>query len=97
MSGLASARCLNHEAREAASRCPSCANYFCRECVVIFEDRVTCAACLKALSGQVRNPSQSGLGVSGVAFAIAGLLSTWFVFYAAAWIILQFRERVPAP
>lgn len=95
MTGLAAARCLNHEAREAVSRCPSCGNYFCRECVTIFEDRVACASCLKVASDQKPATPQSGLGISGMLLALAGLLSAWFVFYAAAWIILEFRERVP--
>lgn len=95
MSGLAAARCLNHEAREAVSQCPSCKNYFCRECVTIFEDRITCARCLKALSEQNPNAQHNGFGVSGVALALAGFLSAWFVFYAAAWIVLEFRDRVP--
>jgi hypothetical protein len=97
MGRLAAARCLNHEAREAVSRCPSCGNYFCRECVTIFEDRVICAACLTAVSGQHRETPKGGLGALGAVLGIGGLLSAWFVFYAAAWIILQFRERVPAP
>jgi hypothetical protein len=97
MSGLAAARCLNHEAREAVSRCPSCGNYFCRECVTIFENRVICAACVRLVSGNEREAPSHDLGVSGAALIVAGLLSTWFVFYAAAWVILQFRERVPAP
>lgn len=97
MNGLAAARCLNHEAREAVSRCPSCGNYFCRECVTIFEDRMMCAACVKSISGRPREALKHGVGVSGVTLAVAGLLSAWFVFYAAAWIILQFRERVSVP
>lgn len=97
MSGLAAARCLNHEAREAVSRCKSCGKYFCRECVTIFEGRMMCAACVRSVSGQQRDATRTGLGVSGAALAVAGLFSTWFVFYAAAWMILQFRERVSVP
>lgn len=90
-------RCLNHEAREAVSRCPSCRNYFCRECISIFEDRVICAACLKTVSGREHDLPARGFGAFGIALTIGGLLSAWFVFYAAAWMILQLRERVPAP
>ena len=97
MSGLASARCLNHEAREAVSRCPSCRNYFCRECISIFEGRVICATCLKAVAARAPDAPVRGVGAAGVVLAVGGLLSAWFLFYAAAWMILQFRERVPAP
>ncbi|HEX4809945.1 MAG TPA: hypothetical protein VH325_13490 [Bryobacteraceae bacterium] len=97
MSALSAARCLNHEAREAVSRCPSCQNYFCRECIAIFDNRVTCAACLKKISKEERVTPKTGLGAAGITLAVAGLLSTWFAFYAASWMILQFREQVPAP
>lgn len=79
------------------SRCPSCQNYFCRECIAIFENRVICAACLKTVSKEDRGTINRGLGAPGITLAVAGLLSAWFVFYAASWMILQFREQVPAP
>ena len=39
-------RCWNHEAREAACRCPACGRSYCRECVSEHEGRLLCAACL---------------------------------------------------
>lgn len=42
-------RCLNHESREAAARCPECRQYYCRECVTEHDDRVICTSCLKKL------------------------------------------------
>ena len=44
---LAARRCLVHPDREAAVRCPSCHQYYCRECVVEHESRFLCAACLQ--------------------------------------------------
>jgi len=44
---LAARRCLVHPDREAAARCPSCHQYYCRECVVEHESRFLCAACLQ--------------------------------------------------
>jgi hypothetical protein len=44
---LAARRCLVHPEREAAARCPSCHQYYCRECVVEHESRFLCAACLQ--------------------------------------------------
>src|SRR5258708_26363061 len=42
-------RCFYHEFREAASRCPICSRYFCRECVTEHDNRVLCVECLKAI------------------------------------------------
>ena len=44
---LAARRCLVHPDREAAARCPSCRQYYCRECVVEHDARFLCAACLQ--------------------------------------------------
>lgn len=44
---LATRRCLVHPDREAAARCPSCHQYYCRECVVEHESQFLCAACLQ--------------------------------------------------
>jgi hypothetical protein len=44
---LAARRCLVHPDREAAARCPSCHQYYCRECVVEHDALFLCAACLQ--------------------------------------------------
>jgi hypothetical protein len=43
-------RCLNHPQREASARCPSCRQYYCRECITEHDDRVLCASCLAKLT-----------------------------------------------
>jgi hypothetical protein len=95
MSALAAKRCLNHDLREAVSRCPSCLNFFCRECVVVFEDRLICAACLTAVSKNEPRPVASGIGIMGISLALFGFLSTWFLFYVVSWLFLQLREHAP--
>jgi hypothetical protein len=95
MSSLAAQRCLNHETREAASRCPQCRKYFCRECVVPFEDRMLCSACLA--QNMVAIPQTRGtFSLGGLLLAAAGFLLVWFIFYLAGWTVLQWRERAPA-
>jgi len=75
-------RCLHHEFREAASRCPICLRYFCRECVTEHEDRVLCAECLKKLvAGETVRASGFRRLLGGV-LPWAGLLVAWLFFYA---------------
>jgi hypothetical protein len=95
MPGLASERCFHHQAREAASRCPGCRHFFCRECVVPFDGRLLCAACIaeaneSPLTSQKRS-SRSGQMLLGM----AALIFIWMVFYCLGWIILQYRETQP--
>lgn len=94
MPTLALERCLNHPSREAVCRCLSCHNFFCRECVVLFESRLLCAPCLAAESAP-RQPqlSRRRFGVAAPALALLGLLIAWLLFYLAGWTILQFREH----
>jgi hypothetical protein len=95
MASLAAARCLNHSAREAVCRCPACRRFFCGECVVLFESRLLCAACIAAQTQPQAAKAASGLGLWGYLLATGGLLIPWFFFYFIGWFLLQFRERVP--
>jgi len=81
MRDLSFQRCFNHAGREAVARCPSCAQYYCRECITEHEDRVLCAACLKKL---VRVPFTKRSGYVRfirVGQCLVGLLLAWFFFY----------------
>ena len=93
MASLARQRCLNHEAREAVCRCPSCRNFFCRECAVLFESRLLCATCLAAQAKEDTAFANRPTGVAIVAWAMLACLFAWLFFYFAGWTILQFRER----
>jgi len=95
MPGLALKRCLNHESREAVCRCPSCRNFFCRECVVLFEARLLCAACLTEKSGESVANHSTRFGAGAIALAALGLITTWLIFYVAGWAILEMREHAP--
>lgn len=81
-------RCFHHEFREAASRCPICQRYFCRECVTEHEDRVLCAECLKKIIAR-ETPGSSGIGrVLRGLLPVAGLLMAWLFFYALGRTLL---------
>lgn len=82
MTALVHQRCQNHPAREAVSRCPSCKRFFCRECVIDHEGRLSCAGCLAKLSA----PAASKRNLAGLrwgAAALLGLLLGWMCFYYA--------------
>ncbi len=81
MRSLADQRCFNHAQREAVARCPSCRNFFCRECVTEHEDQIICAACLGKLA---RVPLLQRRGFAALIRAgqcLVGLLAAWFFFY----------------
>ncbi len=87
-------RCWNHEAREAACRCPACGRSFCRECVTEHEMRLLCAACLR-LSGapHVEAGWRAWRSVLPGAMLLAGFLLSWIFFYGAAESLSFFTER----
>ncbi len=92
---LARQRCLLHPLREAAARCPSCRQFFCRECVTEHESRFVCAACLRKLTGSrgerktARNIVAAALAATRLAAAV-GLL--WLSFY----LMGLFLARAPS-
>jgi len=86
---LAGQRCFNHAAREAVARCPGCRQFFCRECITEYEDRVMCASCLRRLA---RVPPLKRRGwVNACAFGrgLLGLLAAWFFFHLAGESLLS--------
>jgi hypothetical protein len=87
-------RCVNHEFREAASRCPVCRRYFCRECVTEHEDRVLCAECLKKVIASENVRSGVGRSLVRGLLPIAGLLIAWLFFYAIGRTLLQIPSAV---
>ena len=62
---------------------------------MLFESRLLCAVCLTRSSTQTALPSQTRLGLRGMALAVLGFLIAWLLFYLAGWSILQLRERAP--
>jgi hypothetical protein len=81
---LARQRCLLHPLREAAARCPSCREFFCRECVTEHEARFICASCLRKLVA-ARGEKKTARTVLAAAFAAvrlcAALVLVWLAFY----------------
>ncbi len=97
-------RCWVHLEREAAARCPSCARFYCRECVTEHAGRVICAACLRdLLAAAAAKRRRTGAGARrvlavftrGAQLAFSVTL-TWFFFHLLGhWLLAgtaQFHE-----
>src|SRR5207253_3107396 len=78
---LALQRCFNHAQREAVARCPSCGQFFCRECITEHDDRVICAACLKKLARTPLAKSRVLARMLQASHFLLALVAAWFVFY----------------
>ena len=81
MPDLTYQRCLNHAQREAVARCPSCGQFFCRECITEHDDRVICAACLRRLTRASLLRRRAFSGLLRVGQGALGLVAAWFFFY----------------
>ncbi len=82
-------KCVRHSAREAAARCPACAEFFCRECVVEHEGKLLCGPCLAKRASKTGTRHERGRRVRRVARAGAGVLALWFVFYGIGALLLK--------
>jgi len=99
MISLIDQRCWHHPAREAVARCPQCARFYCRECVVEHLGRMICADCVgrqlsAAAAGRFHAARWSLL-------ACAGFLLAWLIFYYAGTMLARvpsdFFEQQPPP
>ncbi len=89
MAELLAHRCLNHDTREAAARCPACAQFFCRECITEHDGKVICAGCLRKESG-LRAERRVSAAIFGRALAVtAGFLLGWICFYSAGQLLVS--------
>jgi hypothetical protein len=90
-------RCANHPGREAAARCPRCRSYFCRECVTEHEDRVLCAACIRALTASQETAASPFLKRAATILPVSlGVLTAWLFFYLLGRGLF-FRQPEAAP
>ena len=72
-------RCWHHPSREAVVRCPECARFYCRECVVEHVGRMICSDCVAgatAAAAAGRFPT-----FRWSVLAAGGFLLAWLIFY----------------
>jgi hypothetical protein len=82
-------RCLIHENREAIARCPSCRQFFCRECVTEHEQKFVCASCFRKNAVQTKSRSSPLRWVIPSFQIVVGLIAAWIFFYALGEILIQ--------
>lgn len=92
---LARQRCLLHPLREAAARCPSCREFFCRECVTEHDGRVVCASCLRKLTAG-RGEAKTGRSVLAIGVAAARLAAALALLWFAFYLVGLFLVRAPS-
>jgi hypothetical protein len=98
MSTLAQQRCLRHDLREAAGRCPSCRRFYCRECLTEHNHRLLCVTCLAKLQPATAPPARRAWRLD-YAYPLAGLLFAFTLFYwlAQTLILASSDFRVADP
>jgi len=92
---LARQRCLLHPLREAAARCPSCRQFFCRECVTEHESRFVCATCLRKLTGS-RSERKTARNILVAALAAARLFASVGLLWLTFYLVGLFLARAPS-
>jgi hypothetical protein len=81
-------RCAIHPDRKAIARCPSCANYFCRECVTEHEGRFLCSNCLQRRSAPIEATQRSGWAFATAIGIGIGIAVAWFFFYLIGQLLI---------
>jgi hypothetical protein len=81
-------RCSIHVDREAIARCPSCANYFCRECVTEHEGRFLCSNCLQRRSAPIESAHRTAGWLTTALGMVIGLAVAWLFFYVIGQLLI---------
>jgi hypothetical protein len=89
-----SQRCWNHEAREAACRCPGCGRSYCRECVSEHEGRLMCASCLSAIAASRKQEAGVFRNLAPPAMIAAAILLAWLIYWAAGASLIGIIHRL---
>lgn len=88
---MTSAPCLIHPRREAAARCTSCGQPFCRECVTELDGRMVCGPCHRAKTQVTERAPRDWFVLSAAVQAAAGLGLLWLT----AWLLGRVLVSVP--
>jgi hypothetical protein len=92
--GVIYQRCVYHDFREAACRCPICRRYFCRECVTEHDDRLLCVECLKTIAASQATRLSAARRALGGLLTVGGVLIAWLFFYSVGRTLLLIPSAV---
>ena len=92
MNALSDQKCFNHAVREAVARCPSCQNFFCRECITEHEGRIACTACLNELVG-TDDDAKRTLSFVRPMLLVASSLFLWGLFILFGRVLLLLPDE----
>ena len=87
-------RCANHPARQAVSKCLSCGNFFCRECVTEHEGRLLCAACVSRDVAEAASKPRRYAALGASVTLTASLIAAWLFFLTAGHLLRTLAERL---
>ncbi len=89
---LQQSHCLNHPRREAAARCTSCGQPFCRECVTELDGRMVCSACHRAKVETREKPKRDWFMITVPLQAVLGVALLW----GTAWFFGKLLLSTPS-
>ena len=87
-------RCVIHADRKAIARCPSCANYFCRECVTEHEGRFLCSNCLQRRPAPIEPVQRIAGRFAAVIGTLIGIAVAWFFFYFIGQLLIMIPSNL---
>jgi hypothetical protein len=87
-------RCLVHVDREAVVRCPSCGDYFCRECVTEHEHKYLCSCCLQRVTPRAEPARWNAAWFMSIIKMTLGIAVAWLFFYLIGQSLILIPARV---
>ncbi len=87
-------KCLVHADREAVVRCPSCGNYFCRECITEHEQKFLCSNCLRRVTTLVEPAERNANWLMTIVKMMVGIAVAWLFFYIIGKSLVLFPPNV---
>jgi hypothetical protein len=95
MADLRTLRCQTHGDREAVAKCRRCEAFYCRECIVEHEGRMTCTICLREATEETPAEKKSRRRLQALLHMVAlgiGLLVSWLFFILLGNILLWIKD-----
>jgi len=89
MPELSNIRCQNHIEREAAAICMKCQNYFCKECITEYDDKMLCKNCIDDLLKKNKTTHRKKINLKQFFAIITTTLFLWIIFYSSGKFLIS--------